>query len=85
MRPKKTEKTLAAFGQTLKAYRLAAGMTQEDLATAAGLHVGYLGTVERGEKNISLLKIMAICQALDIAPSHLVAVLDKVVSSVRDT
>jgi transcriptional regulator with XRE-family HTH domain len=78
MRPKKTDKTLAAFGQAVRAYRLAAGLTQEQLADAAELHVGFLGTVERGEKNISLLNVMAISQALRVPPSKLIAVLDTV-------
>jgi transcriptional regulator with XRE-family HTH domain len=67
---------LASFGQAVKAYRVACGMTQEQLAEAAGLHPGYLGTVERGEKNISLQNIIALCRALDVPPSALIAVLD---------
>lgn len=51
-------------------------MTQEELAEGADLHVGFLGTVERGEKNISLLNVVALCRALQVAPSSLVAVLD---------
>ena len=80
MRPKQTNRTLAAFGQAVKAYRIAAGMTQEQLAGEVGLHPGYVGTVERGEKNISLLNIVAICHALDVMPSELMTVLDVVVS-----
>ena len=71
---------LAAFGQAVKAYRVASGMTQEQLAEAAGLHPGYLGTVERGEKNISLLNMIALCQALAVPPSELVAILDVAVA-----
>lgn len=80
MRPKQTDRTLAAFGQAVKAYRVAAGMTQEELADAVDLHPGYVGTVERGEKNISLLNIVAICQALGVLPTELLAVLDVAVS-----
>jgi transcriptional regulator with XRE-family HTH domain len=76
MRPRQTDKIFASFGQAVKAYRVACGMTQEQLAEAAGLHPGYLGTVERGEKNISLRSIIALCLALDIPPSALMAVLD---------
>ena len=60
----------------LAAARASANLTQEQLADAADLHPGYLGTVERGEKNISLLNIVAICQALGVLPSELVTVLD---------
>ena len=71
---------LATFGQAVKAYRVASGMTQEQLAEAAGLHPGYLGTVERGEKNISLLNMIALCQALAVPPSELAAILDVAVA-----
>jgi transcriptional regulator with XRE-family HTH domain len=80
MRPKKTNRALAAFGQSVRAYRKAMDMSQEELAHAAELHVSYLGTVERGEKNISLLSMLSISQALGIPPSALVAVLDAVMS-----
>lgn len=80
MRPKHTDRSLASFGQAVKAYRIAAGMTQEELAAAAELHPGYLGTVERGEKNISLMNIIAISKALAVLPSELMMVLDVVVS-----
>jgi transcriptional regulator with XRE-family HTH domain len=76
MRPKQTDRMFAAFGQAVKAYRVASGLTQEQLAEAAGLHPGYLGTVERGEKNISLRNIIALCRALSVPPSGLMAVLD---------
>ncbi|MDR2837429.1 MAG: helix-turn-helix domain-containing protein, partial [Azonexus sp.] len=49
---------------------------QEQLAEAVDLHPGYLGAVERGEKNISLLNILALCQALPVRPSDLMTVLD---------
>uniref|UniRef100_UPI00333E244D helix-turn-helix domain-containing protein n=1 Tax=Castellaniella defragrans TaxID=75697 RepID=UPI00333E244D len=80
MRPKQTDRTLAAFGQAVRAYRIAAGLTQEQLADAAGIHPGYLGTVERGEKNISLLNIVALGRALAVLPSELMEVVDVAVS-----
>ncbi|MDR2155528.1 MAG: helix-turn-helix transcriptional regulator [Burkholderiaceae bacterium] len=76
MRPKQTDKVLAAFGQAVKAYRVACGLTQEQLADAADLHPGYLGAVERGEKNIGLQNIIALARALAVPPSGLMAVLD---------
>ena len=75
MRPKKTDRVLTAFGQSLSAYRIAAGMTQEQLAEAADLHVGFLGSVERGEKNISLLNIVELARAVQATPSELLSVL----------
>lgn len=76
MRPKKGNVALTAFGHSLRAHRNAANLSLEELAHRAGLNSGYLGTVERGEKNISLLKMLMLCEALELPPTLLVAVLD---------
>ena len=49
--------------------------TQEQLAEAADLHVGFLGSVERGKKNISLLNIVELARAVQATPSELLSVL----------
>ncbi|HLY67922.1 MAG TPA: helix-turn-helix transcriptional regulator [Chloroflexota bacterium] len=55
-----------AFGQAVRATRLRLGMTQERLAGKAGLHVTYVGAVERGERNISLENIHALAKGLGV-------------------
>lgn len=77
VRPKNVDISLASFGQAVKSYRTAAGLTQDEAATLAGLNVSYYGTVERGEKNISLLNILDVCRALKVPPSRLLVVLDE--------
>ena len=47
------------------------GYSQESLADAAGLHRTYLGGVERGERNISLVNIWRVANALSVSPSEL--------------
>lgn len=62
---------LIAFGLRLRKYRLAQNYSQESLAELSGLHRTYIGSAERGERNVSLLNIFKIADALNIEPSKL--------------
>lgn len=57
---------LIQFGKRVKELRKARNMSQEDLAEAAGLHRTYIGMIERAEKNITLVNIEKIANALKI-------------------
>lgn len=70
---------VSAFGLAMKSRRLKLGLSQEDLADRAGLHRTYIGSVERGERNISLQNILSISKALKTSPSRLLAEAEKVV------
>jgi transcriptional regulator with XRE-family HTH domain len=59
------------FGEHLRAHRKAQGLTLEKLAERAQLHWTYVGSVERGERNVSLFNIVAIAKALGIHPGEL--------------
>lgn len=57
---------LREFGDRLRAARRQAGLSQEALAHQAGLHRTYIGSVERGERNIALLNILTLATVLGI-------------------
>lgn len=54
------------FGERVRALRRKRGLSQESLAHAAALDRTYIGGVERGERNISLLNIHTIARALRV-------------------
>lgn len=54
------------FGNKVRELRLEKGHSQEQLAHLADLHRTYIGMIERAEKNISLINIEKISNALEI-------------------
>jgi transcriptional regulator with XRE-family HTH domain len=59
-------KILSKFGQKVREERQKQGLSQEDLAEKAGVHRTYIGMIERAEKNITLINIEKIANALGI-------------------
>lgn len=57
---------LALFGQRVRELRLARSMTQQELANRAKVHRSYIGEIELGRRNASLLTIYKISLALDV-------------------
>lgn len=62
-----TKTILEKFGQRVRQERLKLGLSQEELATRAGVHRTYVGMIERAEKNITLENIEKLSKALNIA------------------
>jgi transcriptional regulator with XRE-family HTH domain len=54
------------FGERLRQVRTKKGISQEKLAELAGLHRTYVSSVERGERNISLVNIEKLALALGV-------------------
>lgn len=62
---------LQLFGSQLKEVRTKKGFSQEGLALECGLDRSYVGGVERGERNISLINIVRLAEALQVKPNEL--------------
>ena len=59
-------KLLIKFGLKVREIRKEKGFSQEELAHKADLHRTYIGMIERAEKNITLLNIEKIANALEV-------------------
>jgi transcriptional regulator with XRE-family HTH domain len=62
---------LLKFGNKVRERRLKLGLSQEELASRAGVHRTYIGMIERAEKNITLENIEKIAKALEISLDNL--------------
>lgn len=75
-----------ALGDRIRELRKKAGYSQEGFADAAGVHRTYMGTLERGEANVSLGNLQKISKALGITLSELFKTVEKRAEAVgRDT
>jgi transcriptional regulator with XRE-family HTH domain len=66
---------LARVGAAIREKRKSKGLSQEALAFEARLDRTYVGSVERGERNISVLNLVRIAEALDTTVASLVEIL----------
>ncbi len=60
------KKILIEFGEKIRELRKEQGISQEELSYKADLHRTYIGMIERAEKNITLINIEKIAQALNV-------------------
>jgi len=65
-------KILRQFGNKVQKLRKAKGWSQEELAKRAKLHRTYIGSIERSERNVSLINIERIAMALNVKASELI-------------
>jgi len=75
MSNKKLRKTSAELTQTLadniRAFRKSKQLSQEELASACDLHRTYIGSVERGERNVTLSTLELLAAALGVSVPEL--------------
>ncbi len=68
---KKKHPALIRLGQRIRELRISRGYSQEDFAYEVGLDRTYMGSVERGERNIAALNLIRIAKALKIEVGEL--------------
>ena len=62
---------LVALGEAIRRARTGADLSQEALAVDADLDRSYMGGIERGEHNLTVMNIVKIANALKLKPSTL--------------
>ena len=70
------EKTSIKLGSKVRKLRANIGISQEDFANSIGLHRTYMGAIERGEKNITIVTASKISKGLQISLSELLKDID---------
>jgi transcriptional regulator with XRE-family HTH domain len=71
-------------GNKLLAIRKRAGMTQVEVAEAAGLSDRTYADIERGTVNMRVETILRICQALHITPDEVLTVSDTAITAQQE-
>ncbi len=73
----------AALGEAVRLLRMERGLSQEQLADAAHLHITLLGGLERGVGNPNYATIVAVTHALGMTPGALFTRADELLTSRR--
>lgn len=60
------DEILLLFGHNVRKHRTLLNLSQEELAHRAHLHRTYIGMIERAERNITLINILKIANALEV-------------------
>ena len=72
---------MTAFGNAVRKLRRDRGWSQEEFADHVGVHRTYMGGVERGERNVSLVNIGRISESLELPLAALMAEVDRALAS----
>lgn len=69
-----------AFGQTLRKFRKAAQLTQEQLALCAHVQRNYVSELELGQKQPSVTTLLKLARALKVTPGEFIECLDNLIT-----
>lgn len=72
--PKPKTSARQTFAENLRKARNSQGISQESFAELAGLHRTYIGSVERGERNVSIDNMERLAGALGVTIQSLLEV-----------
>ena len=59
------------LGERVRKQRILCQLTQDELAKKMGISCSFVGHIERGEKKASMETVVALCNAMSVAPSVL--------------
>lgn len=65
------EQLVEVLAANIRAFRQAHGVSQEELAAQCGLHRTYVGSVERGERNVTLSTLEVLSSVLGVSVPEL--------------
>jgi transcriptional regulator with XRE-family HTH domain len=68
---------LKALGQRIRELRTKQGYSQESFADLCGVHRTFMGTIERGESNVSFQNLAKVSSALGITLAQLLSGVEK--------
>jgi transcriptional regulator with XRE-family HTH domain len=71
------QRVQAAFGKALRKFRTGAGISQERLAELACLNRTYVGDIERGERNVSIVNMQKLARAMKVKLSDVIAEMER--------
>lgn len=64
---------MTSFGTAIRKAREQAGLSQNDLATATGLHRTHISLLERGRRHPQLETLVKLSRALDVTPAQMLS------------
>ena len=75
VRNAKEKQYLQQIGDNIRAVRKQRGYSQEEFADIAGFSRSYYTEIETGKRNISVLNLIKIMEALNVGPDEIVGFL----------